>query len=135
MAAAVFRQHLREAGLDGLVEVTSAGVGPWHAGEPADPRAEEVLAEHGYPVEHTAAQMDERHLSADLLLAMDHGHLRAVRRAVGDPSRVHLLRSFDPDAGEDAEVPDPYYGGPRGFDDVLKMVETAMPGLLDRVRA
>lgn len=135
MAAIVFRQHLRDAGLDGFVEVTSAGVGPWHEGEPADPRTEKVLSEHGYPVEHTAAQMDERHLSADLLLAMDHGHLRALRRAVDDPSRVRLLRSFDPDAEEDAEIPDPYYSGPRGFDDVLEMVEAAVPGLLDWVRA
>ncbi|MCI2420814.1 low molecular weight phosphotyrosine protein phosphatase [Saccharopolyspora sp. K220] len=133
MAALVFREHLRRAGLDG-VEVSSAGTGPWHVGEPADPRTAKVLADHGYPTEHVAAEIDDGHLAADLLVAMDAGHLRAVRRAVDDPAKVRLLRSFDPDADDGAEVPDPYYGGPNGFDDVLAMVEAAMPGLLDWVR-
>ncbi|MER7011464.1 low molecular weight protein-tyrosine-phosphatase [Saccharopolyspora sp. NPDC000359] len=134
MAALVFREELRRAGLDGQVEVSSAGTGPWHVGEPADPRTAKVLADHGYPTEHVAAQVDDHHLDADLLLAMDAGHLRAVRRLADDPSKVRLMRSFDPAAGEGAEVPDPYYGGPSGFDDVLAMVEAAMPGLLDWVR-
>ncbi|GGI81115.1 protein-tyrosine-phosphatase [Saccharopolyspora subtropica] len=134
MAALVFREQVRRAGLDGQVEVSSAGTGPWHVGEPADPRTAKVLAEHGYPTDHVAAQIDETHLGADLLVAMDAGHLRAVRRMVDDPAKVRLLRSFDPDAADRAEVPDPYYGGPSGFDDVLEMVEAAMPGLLDWVR-
>ncbi len=134
MAALVFGEHLRRAGLADRVRVTSAGTGPWHVGEPADPRTAKVLAEHGYPTEHTARQLDDEDLDADLLVAMDAGHLRAVRRLVDDPSRVRLLRSFDPAAEDGAEVPDPYYGGERGFDDVLDMVEAAMPGLLDRVR-
>ncbi|MER6992842.1 low molecular weight protein-tyrosine-phosphatase [Saccharopolyspora hirsuta] len=134
MAALVFREELRRAGLDGQVEVSSAGTGPWHVGEPADPRTAKVLADHGYPTEHVAAQIDDHHLGADLLLAMDAGHLRAVRRLADDPSKVRLMRSFDPAADEGAEVPDPYYGGPSGFDDVLAMVEAATPGLLDWVR-
>lgn len=134
MAALVFREELRRAGLDGQVEVSSAGTGPWHVGEPADPRTAKVLADHGYPTEHVAAQIDDHHLGADLLLAMDAGHLHAVRRLADDPSKVRLMRSFDPAADEGAEVPDPYYGGPSGFDDVLAMVEAATPGLLDWVR-
>ncbi|MDA3627152.1 low molecular weight phosphotyrosine protein phosphatase [Saccharopolyspora sp. WRP15-2] len=134
MAELVFSEQLRRAGLDGQVEVSSAGTGPWHAGEPADPRTAKVLADHGYPTEHVAAQIDDHHLGADLLLAMDAGHLRAVRRLADDPSKVRLMRSFDPSSEDGAEVPDPYYGGPNGFDDVLAMVEAAMPGLLDWVR-
>ncbi|WP_190817588.1 low molecular weight protein-tyrosine-phosphatase [Saccharopolyspora pogona] len=134
MAALVFREQLRRAGLDGQVEVTSAGTGPWHVGEPADPRTAKVLADHGYPTEHVAAQIDDEHLAADLLIAMDAGHLRAVRRLVDSSADVRLLRSFDPDSADGAEVPDPYYGGPNGFDDVLAMVEAATPGLLDWVR-
>ncbi len=65
---------------------------------------------------------------------MDSGHEKALRRLVGDPDRVRLLRSFDPGAGPDLDVPDPYYGGPDGFDDVLAMIEAAMPGLLTWVR-
>ncbi|MBE9374650.1 low molecular weight phosphotyrosine protein phosphatase [Saccharopolyspora sp. HNM0983] len=134
MAALIFADHLRRAGLDGSVQISSAGTGPWHEGEPADPRAAEALAEHGYPIEHVAAQIGPEHLDADLLVAMDSGHLRAVRGMLDDPARVRLLRSFDPSADPGAEVPDPYYGGERGFADVLGMIERAMPALLDLVR-
>ena len=134
MAALVFQEHLRRAGLDGRVTVSSAGTGPWHVGEPADPRTAKVLADHGYPTEHTAAQLADDHLEADLLLAMDAGHLRVVRDSLDEPDRVALLRSFDPASDDLAEVPDPYFGGDSGFEDVLKMVEAAMPGLLDWVR-
>ncbi|MDA3648996.1 low molecular weight phosphotyrosine protein phosphatase [Saccharopolyspora indica] len=134
MAALVFREQLRRAGLDGQVEVSSAGTGPWHVGEPADPRTAKVLADNGYPTEHVAAQIDDHHLDADLLVAMDAGHLSAVRRLADDPSKVRLMRSFDAGAEDGAEVPDPYYGGVNGFDDVLAMVEAATPGLLDWVR-
>ncbi|GAB2688729.1 low molecular weight protein-tyrosine-phosphatase [Saccharopolyspora gloriosae] len=134
MAAVVFREHVRRAGLEDQVEVSSAGTGPWHIGEGADPRTLKVLADHGYPTEHVAAQLGDEHLDADLLLAMDAGHLRVVRDALGEPERVRLLRSFDPVAADGAEVPDPYFGGDRGFEDVLAMIEAAVPGLLEWTR-
>ncbi|MCL2554128.1 MAG: low molecular weight phosphotyrosine protein phosphatase [Actinomycetia bacterium] len=134
-AALVFAEYLRRADLDGAVRVSSAGTGPWHAGEGIDERAGELLSRRGYPVEHVAAQVGAEHLDADLLLAMDGGHLAALRGMVDDPSRVRLLRSFDPRADGDLDVPDPYYGGPGGFDEVLDQVEAAMPGLIDWVRA
>ncbi|MFI1097905.1 low molecular weight protein-tyrosine-phosphatase [Streptomyces sp. NPDC020917] len=134
-AALVFAEYLRRADLDDAVRVSSAGTGPWHAGEGIDGRAGELLARRGYPVEHVAAQVGAEHLDADLLLAMDSGHLAALRGMVDDPSRVRLLRSFDPGADGDLDVPDPYYGGPGGFDEVLDQVEAAMPGLIDWVRA
>ncbi|WP_037918344.1 low molecular weight protein-tyrosine-phosphatase [Actinacidiphila yeochonensis] len=134
-AAIVVREHLRRAGLADRVRVTSAGIGDWHAGDPIDRRSGEVLRRHGYPVEHTAAQVGAEHLDADLFLAMDRGHERALRALVDDPARVRLMRSFDPGAAPDApDVPDPYYGGPDGFEEVLAMVEAATPGLLDWVR-
>ncbi len=133
MAAAVFAGHVRRAGLAQRVRVTSSGVGPWHVGEPVDDRARRLLAAHGYPTEHTAAQVGEADLAADLLVALDSGHEKALRRLVAEPARVRLLRSFDP-AADDPDVPDPYYGGPDGFADVLAMIEAAMPGLLDHVR-
>ena len=134
MAALVVREHLRRAGLADQVRVSSAGTGPWHAGQPADERARQTLAGHGYGVEHVAAQVDDEHLAADLLLAADAGHLRALRDKVGDPDRVRLLREFDPSAPPGAEVPDPYYGGDDGFTDVLRMIERTVPGLLDWIR-
>ncbi len=134
MAALVFGEHLRHAGLADRVRVSSAGTDGWHVGDAADPRTARVLARHGYPVAHVAAQVGPDHLAADLLVAMDEGHARALRALGPDPGRVVLLRAFDPDAGPDLDVPDPYYGGASGFEDVLAMVEAAVPGLLDRVR-
>ncbi|MFC0433432.1 low molecular weight protein-tyrosine-phosphatase [Kutzneria buriramensis] len=134
MAELVFREHLREAGLADVVEVNSAGTGAWHVGEPADERARRTLAEHGYPTDHVAAQVDNRHLGADLLVALDSGHARTLVRIADDPDRVRLLRSFDPDAGAELDVPDPYYGDPEGFEEVLAMIEAASPGLLTWVR-
>ncbi|HEY0637846.1 MAG TPA: low molecular weight protein-tyrosine-phosphatase [Pseudonocardiaceae bacterium] len=134
MAEKVFAEHLRRAGLDTRVRVSSAGTGGWHTGDPADPRTEEVLRRNGYEVEHKARQVGVEHADADLLVALDAGHQRALRRLVDHPERVVLLRSFDPRAGADLDVPDPYYGNRGGFDTVLAMIEAAMPGLVDWVR-
>ncbi|MCT2587354.1 low molecular weight protein-tyrosine-phosphatase [Actinophytocola gossypii] len=138
MAAVVFTEHLRREGLADKVLVTSAGIGPWHVGEPADPRALRTLRDNAYAPEHVAAQVGAEHLSADLLLAMDSGHEAALRDLLthqgDDPNRVRMFRSFDPDATGDLDVPDPYYGHGDGFVEVLGMVEAAMPGLLAWVR-
>lgn len=134
MAEIVFADALRDAGLAGRVRVSSAGTGPWHVGNPADPRTETTLRRAGYDVKHVAAQVGPEHLSADLLVALDSGHLAELRRMVRDPERLVLLRSFDPAAHGDLDVPDPYFGGAHGFDDVLAMVRAAVPGLLTWVR-
>ncbi|MQA15475.1 MAG: protein tyrosine phosphatase [Pseudonocardiaceae bacterium] len=133
MAALVFAERMRAEGLDGSVRVSSAGIGDWHVGEPADPRTAATLRQAGYRCDHVAAQVGPDHLDADLLVALDSGHATALRR-VADGERVRLLRSFDPAADGDPDVPDPYFGGERGFDDVLDMVHAAMPGLVDWVR-
>ncbi|MEV6874050.1 low molecular weight protein-tyrosine-phosphatase [Amycolatopsis sp. NPDC051128] len=134
MAELVFRARLGDAGLGDAVRVTSAGTGPWHVGEPADKRARATLKAHGYPATHVASEVSDEDLAADLLLAADSGHADFLRSRVGDPAKVRLLRSFDPSAPEGAEVPDPYYGGDEGFEDVLAMIERAVPGLLEWVR-
>lgn len=135
VAAIVFREHVRRAGLD--VEVSSAGTGGWHVGDAADERAARSLVDAGYASEHVAAQVGEVHLGADLLVALDSGHARELRRlvggSVGGSERVRLLRSFDPEA-DGVDVPDPYYGDREGFDVVLAMTEAAVPGLLEWVR-
>jgi protein-tyrosine phosphatase len=135
IAEKVLVHELERAGLAGRVRVTSAGTGSWHVGEPADDRAAALLRAHGYADAHVARQVDAELLSADLLVALDEEHRRALRRRVPDPDRVRLLRSFDPDAPPGAEVPDPYFGDEEGFAEVLAMVRAAMPGLLDWVRA
>src|SRR5699024_458041 len=78
MAKVILTEHLRNAGLAQQVRVSSAGVGSWHIGHPMDHRAMSTLREHGYSGEHVAAQLDQQHLDADLLLAADTGHLQAL---------------------------------------------------------
>jgi protein-tyrosine phosphatase len=138
MAESVFRARVAEAGLDGLVEVDSAGTGGWHEGEGADPRTVTVLRENGYDAGHTARQFDPSWFARlDLVIALDAGHLRALRRLAPteqDADKVRLLRSYDPAADDDLDVPDPYYGGADGFDECLEMVEAASTGLLVAVR-
>ncbi|SDC97772.1 protein-tyrosine phosphatase [Actinokineospora iranica] len=87
MAALVFGEHLRRAGLLDRVRVSSAGTGGWHVGDPADPRTGHVLARGGYPTDHVASRLGSDHLDADLLVAMDEGHARALRARVPDRCR------------------------------------------------
>jgi protein-tyrosine phosphatase len=135
VAEKVFAHEVEQAGLADRVRVSSAGTGAWHVGDPADERAAALLVEHGYPDTHVARQVDEELLAADLLVALDDGHLRALRRIAPDPGRVALLRAFDPSAPPGSGVPDPYYGGPEGFAEILTMIRAATPGLLKHVEA
>ncbi|MFI0810856.1 low molecular weight protein-tyrosine-phosphatase [Streptomyces echinatus] len=138
MAESVFRARVAEAGLENLVVADSAGTGGWHEGEPADPRTVSVLEEHGYGSEHTARRFQPSWFARlDLVIALDAGHLRALRRLApteADARKIRLLSSYDPAAGEDLDVPDPYYGGRDGFEECLEMVEAASTGLLAAVR-
>ncbi|MDQ4117343.1 MAG: low molecular weight phosphotyrosine protein phosphatase [Actinomycetota bacterium] len=133
IAEKILVAELAGAGLSDRVRVTSAGTGSWHVGEPMDKRAAEVLTGSGYDTKHIARQVDAEVLGADLIVALDASHLSALRRTVPEPDRVRLLRSFDPDAADDAEVPDPYYGGPDGFTEVVDMIRAAMPGLVEYI--
>jgi protein-tyrosine phosphatase len=138
MAESVFRARVADAGFGELIEVDSAGTGGWHEGDGADPRTVSVLEEHGYDGAHTARQFQPSWFSRlDLVIALDTGHLKALRRLAPTPedaAKVRLLRSYDPAAGDDLDVPDPYYGGLDGFEECLEMVEAASEGLLAAVR-
>lgn len=135
VAEKVFAAEVERAGLADRVRVTSAGTGGWHIGSPADERAAASLRAGGYNDAHVARQVGAQDLAADLIIALDNGHRRTLQAMAPEPERVRLLRSFDPAAPPKAEVPDPYYGGPDGFDAVLAMVRAAMPGLLEYVRS
>ncbi len=128
MADVVLEHRLADAGVDDVV-VSSAGTGDWHVGQPMDERAAEKLTAAGYDASRhrarnfTAEWFDQQ----DLILTMDlsnHTDVLALARTDEDRAKVRMYRSFDPEADSpDAEVPDPWYGGPEGFDDVLQMVE------------
>lgn len=127
-ADVVVRHHLEQAGLDD-VEVASSGTGDWHVGEPMDERSAARLAAAGYdPSGHRARTFTvdwfDRH---DLILTMDAANradVLALARDDTDRAKVRMFRSFDPQApSPDADVPDPWYGGPDTFDEVLGIIE------------
>ena len=140
-AEAVMRRLVRDAGLEDRIEVDSAGTGGWHAGDPPDERAAAAAHRRGVMLDGAARQVrPDDFEDFDLLIAMDRENLRgllalAPDEAAGD--KVRLLREFDPASARapDLDVPDPYYGGDRGFETVLDMVEAACGGLLDELRA
>ena len=133
MAHVVLEERLAEAGLGGVVEVTSSGTGDWHVGHPMDRRAAAALSAAGYdPSRHRARQYDAGSAGdVDLVLAMDSDNLNDLG---GVSPRVMLFRAFDPvDPGGD--VPDPYYGGDAGFEEVLTMVDRTSASLATHVAA
>jgi protein-tyrosine phosphatase len=140
-AEGVMRRLVDDAGLADRVEVESAGTGGWHAGEPPDERAALAARRRGVRLEGAARQVRAADFhDFDLLIAMDRANLRELLAVAPDEDaaeKVRLLREFDPlSAGApDLDVPDPYYGGDRGFETVLDMVEAACRGLLDELRA
>jgi protein-tyrosine phosphatase len=140
-AEAVMRDLLRREGLEDAIAIDSAGTGGWHAGEPPDRRSTAAAHARGIVMDGAARQVAaEDFATHDLLLAADArnvAELRAVAPDAEAAARVRLLREFDPEAvaAGDLDVPDPYYGGLRGFEHVLDLVERACAGLLATLRA
>jgi protein-tyrosine phosphatase len=138
IAEVVFRALVERSGAGDRIEVDSAGTGGWHVGDGADPRAVRTLADAGYDGRaHRARQFDPAWFAErDLVVALDAGHLRALRRlrdAAGASTQIRLLRSFDPASAGELDVADPYYGGAAEFTEVLGQVERACAGLLAQV--
>jgi protein-tyrosine phosphatase len=134
MAEKMFAHQLDQRGLAGVVRVSSAGTGGWHAGDVADERARHVLREHGYPSFHEAAQIDDDHLAADMVVAMGRNHARMLREMGVPTERLRMLRSFDPRSAAHAlDVEDPYYGTRDDFEDVFTVIAASLPGLHDWV--
>jgi protein-tyrosine phosphatase len=137
-AEAIMRHLVSEAGLQDKIEVDSAGTGSWHVGEERDRRSRAVAKRRGMPIEGHARQFEPEDFQRfDLVLALDQENARDLRRLATSQeakSKVHLLREFDATAGKDAAVPDPYYGGPEGFEQVFDICLSACRGLLDHLR-
>jgi protein-tyrosine phosphatase len=133
LAEGVFRHLARERGVEHRFEVDSAGVSAYHAGSPPDRRSTETARRRGVELSghsRPLAMDDLRHF--DWVIAMDEENLegiRALEQRVGGSAQIHRLREWDPEGGS-LDVPDPYYGGPRGFEDVHEMVERCCGALL-----
>ncbi|HSD74603.1 MAG TPA: low molecular weight protein-tyrosine-phosphatase [Steroidobacteraceae bacterium] len=132
-AEAVFRQLLARSPAALRVEVDSAGIGDWHIGEPPDERAQAAARRRGLDMSTLRARqiVHEDFALFDLILAMDRQNLTELRRRapVQYRDRVRLFLEFAPEL-EAHDVPDPYYGGEAGFEEVLDLAEQAARGLL-----
>lgn len=137
-AHGVFEQHVREAGLSNRIRVQSAGTVRHHVGDAPDPRTQRHARGRGYDLSTLRAQLLTTELlaEADYVLAMDAGNLAAIESVCPPEHRakVRLFLDFAPQLDTD-EVPDPYYGGPAGFERVLDLVEAGSQGLLAHLRA
>ena len=136
-AEGAFRKLVQEQGLAKHVEIDSAGTHAYHIGAPPDARAQQAARQRGIDLsglrgrQATARDIEQ----FDYVLAMDrenHENLLAICPA-GLEHKVQLFMEFAPTRSE-KEVPDPYFGGPAGFDRVLDMIEDAAAGLLDDIQ-
>jgi protein-tyrosine phosphatase len=136
-AEGVFRKLVAEAGLDGRVRVDSAGTAGYHQGAQPDPRAMAAAKARGYDLSGIRARrvVAEDFVTFDLILAMDEDNLADLRSAEppGARARLGLLLDYAP-ARPARSVPDPYYGGRNGFEQVLDLVSEACAGLLEELR-
>jgi protein-tyrosine phosphatase len=132
-AEIVCKKMLAESDLAGRMEVDSAGTIGYHAGNGPDPRMAATLKARGYPIFGKARQITPQDLdNFDLILVADEENLADVRRLDRDGSRtakIKLLVEYC-ESHDSARVPDPYYGGQRGFEEVADLVEDACGGLL-----
>ena len=137
-AEVVFRTVAAREASDLVLEIDSAGTAGYHVGELPDRRTRQAAARRGYDLSAQRARVvepqDFEHF--DLILAMDRENLRALERRAPAHARdrLRLFLEFAPEAGI-REVPDPYYGGPNGFEDVLDLIEAASRGLVEYLRS
>ena len=139
MGHVILEQKVAERGLAEWVTVTSSGIEGWHAGDGADPRTVRTLAAHGYDGSRHRARkfVVSEFPGLDLVLASDHGHVRALNRlAKTDRERatIHLTREFDASADRgNLQTDDPWYGDAAAFEQCFQEVERACEGVVEHL--
>lgn len=135
LAENLFRHQAREAGLEGKYQADSAGTSGWHVGEPPDPRMRQVAARYGFEYSGRARQVKADDFEKfDWIIAMDSSNRTALQKMAKNQAqkgKIRLLREFDAHADPEDPVPDPYYGGIDGFEEVFRIVQRSTRGLLE----
>ena len=138
MAEGIFRREIAKAGLQDKVSIDSAGTHDYHIGRPPDPRAQSAIGRRGVDISGLRGRQVELadFDSFDYILAMDEANLGILKRSA--PARAHgkirLFLSYS-NRYPNQEVPDPYYGGDKGFEENLDMIEDAVAGLIEDIRS
>ena len=135
LAEGLFQKKVNERGFNDVIEIDSAGTGAWHVGESPDRRMRETARKHGLSLDHLrgrqAHPVDLEDF--DLILAMDSTNLDTLKTWDSDrvaDRKIRLFREFDP-IPDRLDVPDPYYRGAGGFDEVYEIVKRTADSLLD----
>ena len=139
LAQGVFQDLVNQKKLEQKIIVTSAGTGGWHIGDLPDERMRRTAQSKGIQLESRARQFQSADFNRfNLVLAMDHSNLARLEEIAPSnisPEKLMLFRSFDPECNGDQDVPDPYYGGAKGFEEVYSMVKRTCPPLLDYIKS
>lgn len=135
-AEGVFQHLVNERGLESYFYIDSAGTSAYHIGEPANSKSQWVANQQGVQLHSKARRFEEADLEEfDLILAMDHENLSNIKQLNGNPEfsdKIKLLREYDPKP-DDKAVPDPYYGGMQGFQNVFDVIKRSSEALLDEL--
>lgn len=133
----VLAHRLEAEDLTDRVRVDSAGTGAWHVGNPPDPRSAEVAMRHGILLRGRARRVQAGDFEEfDYIFAMDRSNLRDLQHLQprdGGGAVLTLFRDFDPQPGGDLDVPDPYYGGPDGFDLMFEMIDRTCEAFVEHL--
>jgi protein-tyrosine phosphatase len=137
LAEGVFAGLVRERGLDNRIACDSAGTSGWHIGDRPDPRTIETAEKHGLRLDHLGRKFVSGDFQRfDYILAMDRQNYADIRSVPGyreyDPERLKLMRDYD-DREPGGDVPDPYYGGMDGFEQVYGILHRSCGRLLDDI--
>ena len=131
MAEAIFNHKIKEIGLEGQFKGDSAGTSNYHIGEDPDPRSVETIEKNSIRISHKGKQFESKHAEeVDYLVAMDSSNRANMQITLANADKhVYLMREFDPKGHGD--VPDPYYGGINGFDDVYDILSRSIDDFID----
>ena len=139
LAQGVFHDLVNREKLDQKIFISSAGTGNWHIGNLPDERMRQTAQSKGIKLESRAQQFQSKDFNRfNLILAMDHSNLirlSEIAPSTLSPDKLMLFRSFDPKSNGDQDVPDPYYGGEKGFEEVYRMVERTCPPILAYIKS
>lgn len=138
LAEALFNHHAARAELDGKYLVDSAGTSWEHIGETPDHRMLKVAAKHGLHYSHQSRQVKRQDLDDfDLLVSMDmnnYNYLLSMTESPETREKIHLLREWDPLSMGNQSVPDPYYGGREGFEEVFAVIDRSIRQLVNQLK-
>ncbi len=136
LAEGIMKHKLLQQGLNDKVTVDSCGTSNYHIGEKPDVRTRKNAERNGVVLNHLGRQLSTEDIeSYDLILAMDHSNYQNILKLKNAPqhlSKIKLMREFDPDPGE--VVPDPYYGGEDGFQEVFEILDRSIDGLIAHLK-